>query len=136
MFISGLTTSSYRGRYDELDTLIRGKPYGFGKTVDAALILEHTNCSRVDFEYYAKIVDKLQADFPKVRFIYSTESVFQWTNSDWMSEDSNGFAEEMRARYKGKAPLLDLQKILNDDFRYGFGLCPEYMHPVVMIQMK
>jgi len=122
-----INVHNYKLRYDEMDTLIRGEKFGFGKTVDVALIVEHTNCSREDFEYYAKKFDKLQADYPNVRFIFTTGiSVPNGVKWDWMNMDSHGFAEEMRARYKGKAPLWDLQKMLNDNFRYGYGTCPKY----------
>jgi len=118
---------NYKLRYDEMDTLIRGKKYGFGNTVDVALIVEHTNCGREDFEYYAKKFDQLQADFPRIRFIYTTGiSVPNRVKMDWMSEDANGFGEEVRARYMGKAPLWDLQKMLNNNFQFGYGTCPDY----------
>jgi hypothetical protein len=113
-------------RSEELDNLIRAVPYGFGKTVDAALILEHPPY-KGEFEEECKKLDKLQADFPKVRIIYTTGlSCPNNVKFDWMQEDINSFADEMRARYKGKAPLLDMQKVINDDFRYGYGTCPKY----------
>ena len=120
-------------RYEQLNTLVRGP---LGDTLDVAFIWEHVNCSREEFELNAKTFDKLQAEFPNIRFIVTTgisvPNAITGTRKggDWMNMDSHGFATEMRDRYWGKVPFWDLQRMLNDDFRYGYGTathyCPSY----------
>lgn len=120
-----ITIYPWSKRTEEMDTLIRAEPFVFGKTVDAAMIFFHTGPSAAEFEYYAKKMDAMQADFPKVRFIYCASGLsgpkFAKNN-----ENSFAFSELVRARYKGKVPLYDMGKILSDDYRCGHVFCPEY----------
>jgi len=62
-----ITIYPWTKRIDEMDTLMRAEPHSFGKTVDVAMIFFHTGPSPAEFEYYAKKMDALQADFPNVR---------------------------------------------------------------------
>lgn len=120
-----ITIYPWTKRVDELDTLLRAEPHSFGKTVDVAMVFYHTGPSPAEFEYYAKKMDALQADFPNVRFIYCASGLsgpkFAKNN-----ENSFVFSELVRARYKGKAPLYDMGKILSDDYRDGHVFCHEY----------
>jgi len=111
-------------RLDDLDNLMRNEPYNFGKTVDVAF-LYYEDASPKNFDYYAKKLDALQADFPKVKIIYAC-SGFHGPQFAERNEQAQAFSEQVRARYKGVAPLFDMGKILSDDFRVGHVFCPEY----------
>ena len=113
-------------RVDDMEALIRRDPYTFGKTVDAVMIFYHTcpDAQKI-FDYYSKKMDAMQADFPKVRFIFCASGLSGPTRAD-ANEKSFAFGELIRARYKGKAPLYDMGKILSDDYRDGHVFCPEY----------
>lgn len=113
-------------RVDDMEALIRREPYTFGKTVDAVMIFYHTSSTPEKiFEYYSKKMDAMQADFPKVRFIFCASGL-SGPKLAKNNEDSYAFGELVRARYKGKAPLYDMGKILSDDYRDGHVMCPEY----------
>ena len=121
----GITIYPWSKRTEEMDTLIRCEPHSFGRMVDAAMIFFHTGPSAKEFEYYAQKMDAMQADFPKIRFIYCASGLsgpkFARNN-----ENSFAFSELVRARYKGKVPLYDMGKILSDDYRDGHVFCREY----------
>lgn len=121
----GITIYPWSKRTEEMDTLIRAEPHSFGGIVDAAMIFFHTGPSAKEFEYYAQKMDALQADYPKIRFIYCASGLsgpkFAKNN-----ENSFAFSELVRARYKGRVPLYDMGKILSDDYRDGHVFCPEY----------
>lgn len=111
-------------RVDEMDALLRKAPHEFGKQADAVIIYYHTALPAA-FDHYAQKMDALQADFPKVKFIYVTAG-FMADSRAKENEAAHEFSEKVRARYQGKAPLYDLAKILSDDFRVGHAYCPEY----------
>lgn len=120
-----ITPWPFTKRVEELDALMRTEPYSFGKTIDVAIIFYHTGPSAAQFEFYAEKMDALQADFPKVRFIYCASGLSgpQFARNN---ENSFAFSELVRARYQGKAPLYDMGKILSEDYRDGHVFCPEY----------
>ncbi|MCZ7644390.1 MAG: leucine-rich repeat domain-containing protein [Planctomycetota bacterium] len=111
-------------RVEELDKLLRQPPHEFGKQVDAVIIYYHTALPAA-FDLYAEKMDKLQADYPNVKFIYVTAG-FMAESRAKENEAAHEFSEKVRARYLGKAPLYDLAKLLSDDFRSGHAYCPEY----------
>jgi len=111
-------------RLDALDKLMRSEPYHFGKTVDVAF-LYYEDASPNNFDYYAKKLDALQADFPNVKIIYAC-SGFHGPQFGDRNEQAQAFSEKVRAHYKGVAPVFDMGKILSDDFRVGHVFCPEY----------
>ena len=111
-------------RVDEVEQLLRSEPHNFGKVVDAVIIYYDLGFPEA-FDYYAKKMDALQADFPKVRFIYITGG-FMGKSKPNENEKSHLFSEKVRERYLGKVPLYDMGKILSDDFRCGHNFCPEY----------
>ena len=94
------------------------------------MIFYHTGPTAAQFEYYSKKMDAMQADFPKVRFIYCASGLSgpKFANNN---AKSFAFSELVRARYKGKAPLYDMGKILSDDYRVGHVFCPEYSNDPV-----
>jgi len=120
-----ITIWPFTKRVEELDTLMRTEPYGFGKTVDVAMIFYHTGPTPAEFDFYSKKMDAMQADFPNVRFIYCASGLSGPKFAD-RNEKSFVFSELVRARYKGKAPLYDMGKILSDDYRDGHVFCQEY----------
>jgi hypothetical protein len=111
-------------RLDDMDSFMRNEPYNFGKTVDVAF-LYYEDASPKNFDYYAKKLDALQADFPNVKIIYAC-SGFHGPQFAERNESAQAFSEQVRARYKGVAPVFDMGKILSDDFRVGHVFCPEY----------
>ena len=111
-------------RLDDLDKLMRQGPYNFGKTIDAAFLF-YEDAAPNNFDYYAKKLDALQADFPNVKVIYAC-SGFHGPKMADRNESAQAFSEKVRARYKGIDPLFDMGKILSDDFRVGHVFCPEY----------
>jgi hypothetical protein len=119
-----ITIYPWSKRTEEMNALIREEPFHFGKVVDAAMVFFHT-CEPKQFDYYSKTFDAMQADYPKVKFIYCAAGV---SGPKLAKNNENGFAfaELVRARYKGKAPLYDMGKILSDDYRNGHVVCPEY----------
>lgn len=111
-------------RVDEMEALLRKAPHEFGKQVDAVIIYYHTALPAA-FDHYAQKMDALQADFPKVKFIYVTAG-FMAESRAKENAAAHEFSEKVRARYQGKAPLYDMAKLLSDDFRVGHVYCPEY----------
>jgi len=111
-------------RVEEVDTLLRKKPHQFGKTVDVVIIYFHTALAK-HFDHYAEKMDAMRRDFRKTRFIYVTSGFMAPSRAEY-NENAHAWSEKVRARYKGKAPLYDLGKILSDDFRAGHAYCPEY----------
>jgi len=121
----GITIYPWTKRTEEMDTLIRAEPHAFGRIVDAVMIFFHTGPSAKEFEFYAQKMDAMQADYPKIRFIYCASGL---SGPKFARNNENSFAysELVRARYKGKVPLYDMGKILSDDYRDGHVFCPEY----------
>lgn len=111
-------------RVEEVDNLMRKKPHEFGQTVDFVIIFFHIALPK-NFEQYAAKMDALVKDFPNTRFIYVTAGLMDAKMAK-DNEPAHEWSELVRARYKGKAPLYDLGKILSDDFRCGHAYCPEY----------
>ena len=111
-------------RVEEVEDLLRKKPHEFAKTVDFVIIFFHTALPQ-NFDAYAAKMEAMQKDFPNIRFIYVTAG-FMADSKAKENEAAHQWSEKVRARYKGKAPLYDLGKILSDDFRAGHAYCPEY----------
>jgi hypothetical protein len=62
-----------------------------------------------------------------VKFIYVTSGVqANMPAYEKMNPASHAWSEKVRARYKGKVPLYDLEMILSDDQRLGTYFPPEY----------
>lgn len=112
-------------RMDEMDAALRNEPHVFGRTVDVAFLYFDNMTQPELFDHYAAKMDALRADFPKVKFIFST-SGFCGPSKAKENELGHQFSEKVRARYMGKVPLFDMGKILSDDFRAGHVYCPEY----------
>lgn len=122
-FVHFLATAYPEGkRVDETEQVLRRDP--IGKTVDVVYVL-YSVAKPTSFDYYAAKMDALQAEFPKVRFIYGTAGC-KGPSKTAQNEESFAFSEKVRQRYMGKVPLYDLGKILSDDFRNGHQFCPGY----------
>lgn len=111
-------------RCEEMDALLRKDPWQFGKTADVVAIWFHTATPALT-ESYLATMDKLRADFPRIRFIYVTAG-FMGPSKAKDNEAAHAFSEEVRKRCRGKVPLYDMGAILSDDFRAGRVYCPEY----------
>jgi hypothetical protein len=111
-------------RIEEVERVLRDPPHRFADKADAVIIFFHTALPAV-FDTYSAKMDALQAEFPKVRFIYVTAG-FMGAAKDKDNENAHAFSEKVRARYKGIAPVYDMGAILSDDFRAGHAYCPEY----------
>jgi len=112
-------------RIDEMDAVLRNEPHVFGKKVDVAFLYFDNMTQPELFDHYAAKMDALRADFPGVKFIFST-SGFCGPSKAKENELGHQFSEKVRERYMGKVPLFDMGKILSDDFRAGHVYCPEY----------
>lgn len=112
-------------RSDQIDELIRKPPHNFGQTVDV-VFLYCEDYQPEAFDYYSKKIDALQADYPKIKFIYACSGFHGAVYDVKNNERAHAFSEKMRERYMGKVPLFDMGKILSDDLRVGHVFCPEY----------
>jgi hypothetical protein len=110
-------------RLEEVNTLLRDPPYSFGSKVDVVMVYWHYALESV-FDTYTNTFDKLQADFPNIKFVYVTAG-FMDTNHVTENTASAAFSAKVRAKYQGKAPLYDLGHILNNDTDL-LGYLPEY----------
>jgi len=111
-------------RCQEMDTLLRTDPWQFGKTADVVAIWFHTATPALT-ETYLATMDRLRADFPRIRFIYVTAG-FMGPAKAKDNEAAHAFSEQVRQRCRGKVPVYDMGAILSDDFRAGHVYCPEY----------
>ncbi|MBN2582796.1 MAG: leucine-rich repeat domain-containing protein [Planctomycetes bacterium] len=112
-------------RVEEVEQVLTQKPHEFGKQADVVVIYFHTADPK-NFEQYATKMDAMQKAMPNIRFIYVTAGFMDKDKQAKLNEQAHAWSELVRQRYKGKAPLYDLGKILSDDFRCGHGYCPEY----------
>lgn len=111
-------------RLTELNTLMRDAPYSFGNQVDVVMVYFHYALESV-FDTYTNTLDKLQADYPNVKFVYVTAG-FMDTNHVSENTQSAAFSAKVRAKYRGNAPLYDLGYILSNDDPAFLGYRPEY----------
>lgn len=111
-------------RCEEMDALLRKDPWQFGTTADVVAIWYHTATPALT-ETYLATMDRLRADFPRIRFIYVTAG-FMGPAKARDNEAAHAFSEEVRKRCRGKVPVYDMGAILSDDFRAGHVYCPEY----------
>lgn len=121
------TRHPYIKRMEELDQLLRTPPWNFGDQMRVATII-YAEVDPATFPAYRNIVAGLRRDYPRVRFLHSTTSVFSasTTLAESRREKMREFNKLLRAEYKGREPLYDLEAILSDDFRDGVAMCPEY----------
>jgi len=111
-------------RLEEVDTVMRQPPHEFGEDVDFVVIYFHTALPTI-FDTYVKTLDGLQREFPNARVIYTTAG-FMAESRKKDNDNSFAFNEKVRERYKSKAPLYDLGKILSDDYAAGQFFAPGY----------
>lgn len=121
------TRHPYAKRMEELDQLLRTPPWNFGEQVRVATIL-YAEVDPATFPAYKNIVAGLRRDYPQIRFLHSTTSVFSAdsTLAEPRREKMREFNKLLRAEYQGKEPIYDLEAILSDDFRDGVVMCAEY----------
>jgi hypothetical protein len=111
-------------RMEETDDLLRKPPHEFGKTVDVVIVFFHI-ATPDNFDAITGKMDAMQKDFPKVKFIY-VASGFMAKEKEKENAASFAYAEKVRERYKGKAPLYDMGAILSDDHNAGHHFAPDY----------
>lgn len=111
-------------RLRELDALIRQPPHAFREQIDVAIVFFHYADDGV-FEPYARTLDALRRDFPKITFVYVTAG-FMDKNHVAENTKSARFGEQVRQRYRGKVPLYDLGAILSNDGAAGNAYDPSY----------
>jgi hypothetical protein len=112
-------------RVQEVDDLLRKAPWNFADKVDAVVII-YSAVKPETFADYAKIMDGLRTDFPKILFIQTTAALNGAGAKDAENVSMHAFSELMRKAYRGKAPVYDLGAILSQDFRLGPLMVPEY----------
>ncbi len=112
-------------RVQEVEALLREEPWKGGGRVDAVVII-YSAITPQTFDEYARIMNRLAADFPDTCFIHATAGL----NAPGPKQESNAsqqaFGERVRQAYRGKAPVYDLGAILSRDFRDGPQMVQEY----------
>lgn len=121
------TRHPYIKRMEELDRLLRTPPWRFGEQPLVATIL-YAEVDPESFPAYKDLVAGLRRDFPQVRILHATTSIFaaNSTLAESRREKMREFNKLLRAEYKGREPIYDLEAILSDDFRDGAVMCSEY----------
>lgn len=121
------TRHPYIKRMEELDRLLRTPPWRFGEQPLVATIL-YAEFDPDAFPAYKALVAGLRRDHPQIRILHSTTSIFsaESTLAESRREKMREFNRLLRAEYKGKEPIYDLEAILSDDFRDGAVMCAEY----------
>jgi hypothetical protein len=112
-------------RAQEVDELLRKEPWGFGGRVDAVVII-YSAVKPETFDEYARIMDRLAADFPNTCFIHATAGLNARGPKERDNADQHAFSERLRRAYRGRAPVYDLGAILSQDFRDGPVMVPEF----------
>ncbi|MFW6155298.1 MAG: PKD domain-containing protein [Planctomycetota bacterium] len=95
-------------RVTEFETQIRQR---FADDIDAAIIFYHSS-TPATFSTYATVMDSLRLDYPDIKFIYVTSGVSPVPGTT-SNIDSNLFAEQVLATYRGEVPIYDLLDILS-----------------------
>lgn len=113
-------------RVEELDDLMRKEPWQFGNKVDVVMAV-YAEVKPEVFADYERLMDGLVRDFPRLRVIHATTSIFAPGEvADRSRKNMEDFNALLRARYRGKAPVFDLAAVLSDDYREGPVMLPEY----------
>lgn len=113
-------------RVEELDELMRKEPWQFGTKVDVIMAI-YAEVKPDVFPVYQKLMDDLVRDYPRLRVIHATTSIFApGPVADRSQKNMEEFNTLLRNHYRGKAPVLDLAAVLSDDYRNGAVMCPEY----------
>jgi hypothetical protein len=136
-------------RWVYLDDFLRKDPWKFGGKIDGAFQFlycgQGKECKQFEDEYFP-ILDKLVADYPKVKFAVATHHVsgegntptgFKDANSAWNIAGEDYSAAVIK-KYYGKLPILDLRDIVSTHpdgkpctFVYNGRtyrkMCPEYI---------
>lgn len=121
------TRHPYIKRMEELDRLLRTPPWRFGDQPLVATIL-YAEVDPAVFPAYKTLVAGLRHDYPQIRILHSTTSIFSAdsTLAESRREKMREFNRLLRVEYKGKEPIYDLEALLSDDFRDGAVMCAEY----------
>ena len=120
-----ISPSPLTKRIDEFDYMIRNL---YHTRIDAAILLYHTADGAMFSEYKTKM-DKLKADFPNIKFGYTTSGVSPVEGSSENTKSCD-FASQSIAEYKGVEPLYDMKDILSTDedgvTDCGCQMCPDF----------
>lgn len=113
-------------RVEELDELMRKEPWKFGEKADVIMAV-YAEVRPEVFPEYQRLMDGLVRDYPRLRVIHATTSIFAPGQvADRAHTNMEAFNKQLRDHYRGKAPVFDLAAVLTDDFRNGVVMCPEY----------
>jgi hypothetical protein len=136
-------------RWAFLDDFIRKDPWKFGGQIDGAFQFLYCGPGKEAKQFadeYFPMLDKLIADYPKIRFAIATHPIsaegndikgaWKDANSEWNIAGGD-YSEAVIKRYYGKIPILDIRDIVSTradgktcTFQHNGktyrALCPEY----------
>lgn len=119
------TRYPYIRRVQEVDELLRKEPWKFGGRVDAVVSI-YSAVTPETFDEYARIMDRLAADYPDLLIIHATAGLNGKGPKEGGNAAMHAFSERLRKAYRGRAVVYDFGAILSQDFRDGPVMVPEF----------